>query len=99
MSEDREAPAWLLEPPGANQIHFHIETGDGVELTPEARQALETLVSELSGNEVEGFTFGIWDCDELVLTCQPDNCTLSNCQPLTGTPFCYVHSHCRIIYT
>ncbi len=80
-------------------MHFHIETGDGVELTPAAREALETLVSELSGTEVEGYRLGlnIWDCDDYFRpSCAPDNCILNNCQPLTTTPSCLAHSHCRI---
>ncbi len=97
MSDELRGPEWLLEPPGANEVHFHLATGDDVELTPEARQAVETLLAELSSGEVEGFRFGIWDCDELARpSCNPDNCTLANCQPLTTTPACFAHSHCRI---
>ena len=97
MSEERSAPEWLLEPPAANAVHFHVATGDDVELTPAARAALETLLTELGSSEVEAFRFGIWDCDELNRpSCSPDNCTLANCQPLTTTPSCLAHSHCRI---
>lgn len=99
MTDERDDPTWLLEPPGSNQVHFHIETGEDVELSPGARQAIEDLVRELSGgeDEVEGFMFGIWDCDEYGNPCGPDNCTLNNCQPLTTTPLCFAHSHCKII--
>ncbi|HEV7526882.1 MAG TPA: hypothetical protein VGP92_18105 [Acidimicrobiia bacterium] len=97
MSDERSGPDWLLEPPAANEVHFHFATGDDVELSPEARQAIETLLSELNSSEVEGFRFGIWDCDELSRpSCSPDNCTLMNCQPLTTTPSCFAHSHCKI---
>lgn len=97
MSDEASGLEWLLEPPAPNEVQFHVATGADVELTPAAREAIETLLSELGGNEVEGFRFGIWDCDELARpSCAPDNCTLSNCQPLTTTPSCLAHSHCRI---
>ena len=95
MSDDRSAPEWLLEPPAPNEVHFHFATGDDVELTPEARAAIETLLSELTSSEVEGFRFGIWDCDALSKPCAPDSCTLGQCTPYSVSG-CLVHSHCRI---
>jgi hypothetical protein len=97
MADEDDAPRWLLEPPAANEVHFSFSTGAEVELSDEARRALETLVAELSGNEVEGFAmnFGIWDCDELQ-SCPPQHCTLMNCQPLDSYP-CAAKSHCKIV--
>lgn len=94
---DDEAPQWLLEPPAAKEVHFHIAAGSDVELSSGAREALEALVAELNVSEVEGFAFGlaIWDCDELA-GCPPQKCTLSNCQPLTSYP-CAAKSHCKIV--
>jgi hypothetical protein len=50
---------WLLEPPAPGKVHFHIAQGEGVELTPKAKEAIETLIRELSAaesrSEVEGY--------------------------------------------
>ena len=93
--DEAQQSEWILQPPGAGEVQFQFATGEGVELTPTARAALETLISELSGSEVEGFMFGIWGCSSLAV-CNPKNCTLDNCQPLTTIPNCVAHSKCRI---
>jgi hypothetical protein len=50
-------PRWLLKPrPGEVQIHVAI--GEGAELTPELREALEALASALGQEEVEGYARG-----------------------------------------
>lgn len=89
MDDAQQSSEWILQPPGAREVQFEFATGAGVELTPRAREALETLISEISGSEVEGFLFGI----DL---CNPKNCTLDNCKPLTTIPNCVAHSKCRI---
>ena len=45
----------LLEPVGADESLLHVEIGGDVELSPEVREALDTLLRELQGAEVEGF--------------------------------------------
>jgi hypothetical protein len=79
------------------QALHSFSTSDGLRAGRASVEAIETLLTELNSSEVEGFRFGIWDCDELSRpSCSPDNCTLANCQPLTTTPSCLAHSHCKI---
>lgn len=47
---------WLAEPPAPGEVRLLFDAGDEVELTPEARQALDDLVTALNGADVEGFT-------------------------------------------
>ena len=84
-------PTWLLEPPGAGEVELHIATGDDVELSPEAREALDRLIEAIQGHEVTGFgtpcTFNF--------DCYPYSCNLDNCQPLYKKP-CKSNLGCRI---
>jgi hypothetical protein len=97
MSDEPVAsdPQWLMEPPGAGELQFYVRAGEGVELSPEARQALETLVNELQRSEIEGFEVptgpecpSYWDC-------YPYSCTLKNCLPQYRNP-CLVDAGCKI---
>lgn len=83
---------WLLEPPGPREVHLYVESGEGVEVSPEIRQALETLVRELQGSEVEGFAASCPDLSK----CRNYECTLGPCQPQTRQPYCLWHEKCRI---
>ena len=89
QSSDR---AWLLEPPGPREVHLYVESGEGVEVSAEFRQALETLVRELQGTEVEGFAASCPDLSR----CKSYECTLGACQPQTKSPVCYAHERCKI---
>ena len=50
---------WLLQPPGPGEVQVNIEIGYNVELSPEARAALETLMHGLEEEEVAGFAFSL----------------------------------------
>jgi hypothetical protein len=85
---------WLLEPPGSGDINFRISVGADVELSPAAREAIETLLSELQGDEVSGFSQNI-NCPSFLDTCDPFTCSLTNCQPMTSRP-CLADTDCHV---
>lgn len=96
MAEENAAPGsrWLLEPPAPGDINFRIRVGTDVELSPAARDALETLLAELRGEEVSGFSLNI-NCPSLIETCDPFTCSLTNCQPMTSRP-CLADMDCHV---
>ena len=51
----KKAVEWLREPPAAREIRVLVECGEEAELTPEAQDALEHLMSELADAEVQGY--------------------------------------------
>jgi len=54
-AEPSKDPRWLLQPPPPGQVHLHIAIGEGVELSPEVKQAIEALARALSSEpEVTG---------------------------------------------
>jgi hypothetical protein len=85
--------SWLLEPPGADEVHIAIELGSDVELSAEARDALDRLMSSLGESEeaeVGAFACVIGPCPDYRI-CK----TYGKCRPReTGT--CLAWFHCRI---
>lgn len=77
MADDERAadPSWLLEPPDAGAVHLELSIGPGVELSSDARAALETLVTALLESEVTGFAN---DCGSLD-ACGTYHCYLGKC--------------------
>ncbi|MCU0269290.1 MAG: hypothetical protein MUF83_11665 [Acidimicrobiales bacterium] len=89
--EDRSR--WLAEPPAAGEVRFLFEAGEDVELTPEARDALDALVTALQGGEVEGFAARA--CPALG-ACSDFWCvSYLGCSPVTRKP-CGWLVNCRI---
>jgi hypothetical protein len=85
--------SWLLEPLGPNEVRIHVDAGEGVEVSEEARAALDTLLDELYSGEVEGFaTFP--RCPSLK-QCSGYNCELGKCRPLESYP-CFANVNCII---
>lgn len=98
MPEDEHEDAesdWLLEPPEPGEVQVNIAIGPDVELSPEAREALETLMSSLQESEVSGFA-SLGEAD-LGSKCPTYRICKSYgwCQPLTTAP-CLVYTRCRI---
>jgi hypothetical protein len=91
-ADDRAETGWLLEPPGPGEVQVNIEIGSNVELSPEARAALETLMHGLEEEEVAGFAFSLDAACGSYRICSP----YKNCQPLTKSPTCFSFTHCRI---
>jgi hypothetical protein len=91
-ADNRDDSGWLLEPPGPGEVQVRIEIGEGVELSPEARAALETLMNGLEEEEVAGFAFSLDAACSTYRICNP----YGKCQPLTKSPTCLVFTHCRI---
>ncbi|MEZ5141016.1 MAG: hypothetical protein R2726_00630 [Acidimicrobiales bacterium] len=89
--------SWLLEPPGSGEVTLHFAAGSDVELSEEARQALETLLSEITGQEVAGFAMGRVGIAYPEPACPPRVCDpLGNCWPYSTAP-CFALIKCKII--
>jgi hypothetical protein len=95
MADDPDATDdgnWLLEPPAPGRLHVHIEVGSDVDLSPEARGAIERLMTQIQDDEVMGFEIA---CGGLS-ACGTYSCDLGRCTPLTKQPNCWAYVHCRI---
>lgn len=83
MEEERQPDDedWLLQPPPTGHIKLEIATGSAVELTEEARSALDVLINHLQSDEVTGFYItepcgGLYDCGKY--GCSLGDCLLSS---------------------
>jgi hypothetical protein len=93
-----EERRWLVEPPGPGGLKFKIAVGDEVQVTPEIRQAYETLLEALGGGEVEAYDMAGSDCAGYrkgcgtnVFSCSPRRkCFAEVQQP------CLIDYHCVI---
>jgi hypothetical protein len=81
----------LVEPPGPHDIHFQIEAGDRVEITPEVQAALEEMVRALRGADVQGFAYDP-KCTNRVFNCTPEG----KCHSEWQTPNCFIEYKCEI---
>ena len=81
---------WLLEPPGVGEVHIHVAVGEGAQLTPAIRDALESLASAIEENDAQGFLLSTSGCPILV-SCAPRNL----CNPEYSGPCAWLTS-CRI---
>lgn len=92
---DNERLCWLLEPPAAGEVQLHIAVGEGAELTPQFRAALDRLLAALYGDEVAGYVAGCSPhCPDLK-SCPKFGCGgLGGCD-LTRYP-CLADVSCRI---
>ena len=75
---------WLVAPPAAGEIRLTVELGEGAQLSPEATEALERLVSEIEDAEVSGFMMtglnvGLFGGINLNSSCSKMNCSKHNC--------------------
>jgi hypothetical protein len=83
---------WLQEPLGPTDWRVRVEVGEGVELSPEIRDALDTLLQELNTVDVEGFAVS---CPDLS-ACKQYNCEpLGKCTVQWRRP-CYWDEGCKI---
>ena len=89
--------AWLLQPVAATEVRLSIAVGDDVELSEEARAAIETLLRELHGEdaEVSGFAFAK-TCTTDTSSCSFYRCgSFGKCQPESRFP-CLADYSCKI---
>jgi hypothetical protein len=82
--------SWLVEPLGPHDVRIHVDLGDSVEISEEARAALEGLLDQLQESEVEGLDLF---CPSL-RSCGNYFCDLGKCL-LSGGP-CFVEVFCKI---
>ena len=53
--EAEEALQWLLEPAAPGEVKIRIEIGEGAELAPEIREAVDALAKAIQDQEVAGY--------------------------------------------
>jgi hypothetical protein len=92
--ESQDDLRWLLEPPAPGSIKLYIAVGEGTELTPEGREAIDNLMRMLQADDTQGFAAG----PRLTMSAGCDiNCgILSRCNPEYQTP-CFSKDVCNII--
>jgi hypothetical protein len=95
MPDDATDRSWLVEPIGANEVRILVDVGEGVELSDDARAAIDTLLDELSGDEVSGFANATFPkCTDL------NKCSLFICGMLNGCMLtrgpCFANVRCEI---
>ena len=98
MTENNEAAQgseWLLEPPEPGEIKINIAIGDDVELSPETRQELESLMRTIDEAEVAGFAAGTDSGCPSLDDCSWYSCSLRRCVPLTRAP-CAWNVECKV---
>ena len=86
---DESESAWLLEPPVPGTVQIRVAVGSEAELSPEARAALEALMSSLEESEVSGFVMSGCGIHE---SCAP---AYGKCRPFDAWP-CEWYVQCHI---
>jgi hypothetical protein len=92
--DDEQDGQWLATPAGAGEVVLEISIGEDVELSDEARRAIETLISEFAEDEVTGHAWNTCPA-KAVQDCQPYDCTLGRCKPETNRR-CLADWRCKI---
>jgi hypothetical protein len=84
---------WLAKPLGPEELRIHVDIGEDVEVSEEARAALDTLLEELYADEVSGFAV---PCPDLG-ACSPryECIPLGSCSMLSKNP-CFADVWCFI---
>jgi hypothetical protein len=87
--------AWLVKPPAHDEIQFQIAVGEGVEVTPAVREALDRLLVAFQQSDVEGYRkTNPVPCPEL------NDCKTFYCNPLSGCRLqrlpCAMNTTCEI---
>jgi hypothetical protein len=84
--------SWLVKPLGREELRVHVDIGEDVEVSEEARAALDVLLEELYADEVAGFA--TW-CPDLS-ACSPryeclplGKCSLSK-NPCFADVWCWI---------
>ena len=96
--DEAESSAWLVEPPGADQIHLTIGIGENVEMTPELRTKIEALVASVTGAATSRATLEenvLGRCGGVFDRCGTFSCSLDECLPLKIRP-CKSYLTCQI---
>jgi len=90
MAEDDKAGRqWIVEPPAAGEVTFHMAFGEGVELTEEQEAALSELMRTLESSDAE-VTGHAHSCSAYSVctdkSCKPVRCSTFVCHGLTSLP-------------
>ncbi len=87
---DEEGVVWVVAPPGDTNFGLVLRVGDGVELSPAALEALDTLARELAGDDVSGFMRGIGGCGGTFTFCNDGTCSPKMNSPCAALITCRV---------
>jgi len=90
MPDENEAGRrWVVKPPAAGEISFHMEFGEGVDLTEEQEAALSELMralessdAEVTGHAMAGKCTAYSSCTDK--SCKPVRCSTFVCHGLTA---------------
>jgi hypothetical protein len=94
-ANDPNQSRWIVTPPEAGEVQFHLATGEGVVVTDDLRQAVEQLLAALQMQEVHGYASCFPRCIELN-KCGNFSCNgLNNCSILMRGP-CLMKMDCQI---
>jgi hypothetical protein len=85
MADETGTSGWILEPPGEGEVQLHIALGDGIELTPEIRAAIDNLVESLQQVDVAGYAKCNPKCPSLAGCSQYGCSKLYGCKPLISS--------------
>jgi hypothetical protein len=91
---DESEGEWVATPVGADDFVLQISVGQNVELSDEARHAIEKLIGDLEGAEVTGHAASS-GCLFLSGSCGKYSCELGKCQPESRRP-CAMDYKCKI---
>ena len=93
---DLDTSAFVVTPPGANELSITVGMGENVQLTPEVRAQIEALLRSLMGSEsLLPEEESAFKCGGAFTRCGSFTCTLDDCQPLKSTP-CFQLVSCKI---
>lgn len=92
---ERDATAWLVEPPAGGQVHISFGAGEGVEVTPAVRATIERLLESLMAGEGLAEKQDPVKCGGVFQRCDTFSCKLDACNPLKiGN--CFQLVSCRV---
>lgn len=95
-SQPPDETGWMVPPPGRNELTLTIGVGDGVELSPEIRQAVDLLIGTLISGELAAVAGEEGPkCGGVYNRCSSFSCVLDTCNPFKSVPCAQLIS-CKI---
>ncbi len=79
MADNQGERQWIVEPPAAGEVSFHMAVGEGVDLTAEQEAALSELMRTLESNDAEVTGHR--------QPCKLSSCNQKSCKPVRCATF------------